>query len=169
MFEKIIKKIFGAGITEDERTAQLAQLDQEIADVDNLIEQAKLLEEKRAKKEAKTLATAERRQAKKEFTGLTPKEVANKRKEPWVDVLSFKVNQDNIRNGFYELDWNDYFILELKREGYGYDGDPDEEIVDRWFRDICLNAAAETGVDLTDRSTGYVNLTKLTGGKAEVK
>ena len=42
MFEKIIKKIFGAGITEDERTAQLAQLDQEIADVDNLIEQAKL-------------------------------------------------------------------------------------------------------------------------------
>jgi len=167
MFEKIIKAVFGTGeFTEDQR---IAQLEQELADADNLIEQAKLLEEKRAKKEAKTLAAVERRRAKKEFTGLTPKEIANKRKEPWVDVLSFKVNQDNIRNGFYELDWNDYFILELKREGYGYDGDPDEEIVDRWFRDICLNAAAETGVDLTNRSAGYINLTKLTGGNAEVQ
>ena len=57
----------------------------------------------------------------------------------------------------------------MKKEGYGYDGDPDEEIVDRWFRDICINAATDAGIDMTDRSSGYINVTKLTGGKAEVK
>lgn len=112
---------------------------------------------------------AEKRRAKKEIEQLSPKDVATKRKEPWVDVIGFKVNQDNIKNGFYELDWNEYFIIQLKKEGYGYDGDPDEEIVSRWFRDICINAAAEEGIDMSDRSTGYINVTKLTGGRAEVK
>lgn len=99
----------------------------------------------------------------------TQKDIATKLKEPWVDVISFKINQDNIRNGFYELDWNDYFIIELKKEGYGYDGDPDEEIVGRWFRDICINAAAMEGVDMDERSAGYINVAKLTGGKMEIR
>ena len=72
---------------------------------------------------------AEKRRAKKEIEQLSPKDIATKRKEPWVDVVGFKVNKDNIKNGFYELDWNEYFITQLKKEGYGYDGDPDEEIV----------------------------------------
>jgi hypothetical protein len=122
--------------------------------------------------EAKKQAAAARRKAKQEKAieaNLSPKDIATKRKEPWVDVTGFKVNQDNIRNGFYELDWNEYFIDQLKKEGYGYDGDPDEEIVSRWFRDICINAAAQEGIDMTDRAAGYINVTKLTGGKAEVK
>lgn len=97
-------------------------------------------------------------------TRLTPKEIATKRKEPWVDVISFNVNRDNIRNGFYELDWNDYFIIELKKEGYGYDGDPDEEIVSRWFRDICLNAAAAEGVDMSNRASGIIDVSKFAKG-----
>jgi hypothetical protein len=92
---------------------------------------------------------------------LTAKEIANKKKEPWVDVIGFKVNKDNIRNGFYELDWNDYFIIELKKEEYGFDGDPDEEIVSRWFRDVCMNAAAAEGIDMTDRAAGYLNVTNF--------
>lgn len=92
-------------------------------------------------------------------TQLTEKEIATKRKEPWVDVISFKVNKQNIRNGFYELDWNEYFILELKREEYGFDGDPDEEIVARWFRDVCINAAAAEGINMDARATGYLNVT----------
>lgn len=89
---------------------------------------------------------------------LSEKEIATKRKEPWVDVIKFNVNKENIRYGFYELDWNEYFIMELKREEYGFDGDPDEEIVSRWFRDVCLNAAAAEGIDMTDRSVGYLNV-----------
>ncbi len=122
--------------------------------------------------EAKKKEAAAKRKAKQEKVNdskLSPKEIATKRKEPWVDVVGFKVNQDNIRNGFYELDWNEYFINELKKEGYGFDGDPEEEIVSRWFRDICTNAAAQEGIDMTDRSAGYINVTKLVGGKAEVK
>lgn len=135
------------------------------------IEQARTEEQERIKLEKLEKQRAAR-QAKKEKAAealLSPKDIANKRKEPWVDVIGFKVNQDNIRNGFYELDWNEYFIVELKKEGYGYDGDPDEEIVGRWFKDICINAAIEEGVDMTDRNAGYINVTKLTGGKAEVK
>ena len=59
----------------------------------------------------------------------TPKEIASKKGEPWVAVLETHINKDNIRNGFFELDWNDQFVAKLKQEGYGFEGDPDEEIV----------------------------------------
>lgn len=78
-----------------------------------------------------------------ELTKLTPKDRATRKKEPWVGVLNTHVNQDNIRNGFFELDWNDHFVLKLKQEGYGADGDKDEEIVDRWFRELCANVVVD--------------------------
>ena len=53
------------------------------------------------------------------------------------------MNKDNIRNGFFELDWNDQFVLQLKQEGYGEDGDLDEQIVDRWFRELCANVVVD--------------------------
>ena len=34
-------------------------------------------------------------------------------------------------------------MLKLKREGYGADGDKDEEIVDRWFRELCANVVVD--------------------------
>ena len=78
-----------------------------------------------------------------EIAKLNPKDRATRKKEPWVGVLNTHVNKDNIRNGFFELDWNDYFVLQLKQEGYGTDGDPDEEIVDRWFRELCANVVVD--------------------------
>ena len=74
---------------------------------------------------------------------LSEKDRATRKKEPWVSVLNTHVNKDNIRNGFFELDWNEYFVLQLKRDGYGVDGDPDEEIVDRWFRELCANMVVD--------------------------
>jgi hypothetical protein len=97
-----------------------------------------------------------------------PKEYATRRKEPWVSVLDVKVNQDNVRNGFFELDWNKYFIKDLKKAGYGEEGDLEEEIVDRWFRDIVYNMLQEEGIDPTDRGAGYINITPIDKGKAEV-
>ena len=72
-----------------------------------------------------------------------PKEYATRRKEPWVGVIETHVNKENVRNGFFELDWNKYFIEQLRQDGYGLEGDTDEQIVDRWFRELCANVVVD--------------------------
>jgi|TARA_A200000159_G_scaffold19500_1_gene16087 hypothetical protein len=96
-----------------------------------------------------------------------PKAYATSKKESWVNVLDMKVNKDNIRNGFFELDWNEYFIVELKQNGYGVDGDPEEQIVDRWFRDIVYGMLEEQGQS-TDVGAGYINVVPLDKDKSEI-
>ena len=96
-----------------------------------------------------------------------PKAYATRKKEPWVNVIDVKVNQENVRNGFFELDWNEYFIAQLVQAGYGVDNDPEEEIVDRWFRDIVYNMLEEEGQS-TDRGAGYINVVPISKGKSEV-
>lgn len=122
-------------------------------------------EAERLKEEAET--AAKKAAEEEELAKMSPKERANRKKEPWVSVLDTHVNKDNIRNGFFELDWNEYFVLELKRAGYGADGDPEEEIVDRWFRDIVYNMFAEAGMD-TGRGAGYINVIPIDKGRSEV-
>lgn len=102
----------------------------------------------KAAEEAKQIAeaateAAERAKEAERIAKLTPKERATEAKEPWVAVLDTHVNKENVRNGFFELDWNEYFVLKLKQEGYGFDGDKDEEIVDRWFRELCANVVVD--------------------------
>lgn len=98
---------------------------------------------------------------------MTPRDRATSKGESWVAVLDTKVNPDNIRNGFFELDWNDFFINDLIANGYGTESDPQEEIVDRWFRDIVYQMLEDEGMD-TSRGAGFINVTKLPGGKSEV-
>ena len=106
--------------------------------------EASLAEAESAKKIAEDATTAaERAKEAEETAKLSPKDRATKLKEPWVGVLNTHVNKDNIRNGFFELDWNDDFVLKLKQEGYGFDGDADEEIIDRWFRELCANVVVD--------------------------
>jgi hypothetical protein len=122
---KWIEKLFGIDKirAEAERSAVIAAQAAEVA---------------KAATEAAERATESETQAK-----LSPKERATRRKEPWVGVLETHVNKDNVRNGFFELDWNDLFVLKLKQEGYGEDGDKDEEIIDRWFRELCANVVVD--------------------------
>jgi len=89
------------------------------------------------------VAAAERAKEAEETAKLSPKDRATKLKEPWVGVLNTHVNKENVRNGFFELDWNEQFVLKLKQEGYGFDGDKEEEIVDRWFRELCANVVVD--------------------------
>jgi len=96
-----------------------------------------------------------------------PKAYATRKKLPWVNVLDMQVNEDNIRNGFFELDWNSYFIQELIANDYGTESDKEEDIVDRWFRDIVYNMLAEEGMD-TSRDAGMINIVPLDKGKSEV-
>lgn len=97
---------------------------------------------------------------------LSPKELATEKKEPWVAVLDTHVNKDNIRNGFFELDWNEYFVLQLRTAGYV--GETDEAIVDLWFSELCRNVGAEEGVDMSRRGAGFINVNNLGGGRTEV-
>jgi hypothetical protein len=108
-------------------------------------------------------------QEKEEKAKMDPKARATARGEPYVAVLDTHVNKDNIRNGFFELDWNDEFIVQLKQAGYGFEGDPEEEIVDRWFRDLAGNMLAEAGQDTSRVYGGYINVNKLGNGKASVE
>lgn len=121
---------------------------------------------KKEKAAAQRKERAEKRRLNAE-TNLSPKEIATRKGEPWVDVIGFQTNKENVRYGFFELDWNDHFIEQLKISGYGFDGDPIEEIVGRWFRDICINAAAAEGIDMTDRSAGYINVKKISDTRSE--
>jgi hypothetical protein len=111
----------------------------------------------------KKVAEAEHKLAEKVKT---PKDIATEKKEPWVAVLDTHVNNDNIRNGFFELDWNEYFVLQLRSAGYS--GDSEEAIVDQWFSELCRNVGAEEGVDMSRRGSGYVNRALRDDGKTEV-
>jgi len=108
----------------------------------DLIKAKEALEEAEAKR-IEAEQAAQLAQEQEELAKLSPKDRATRKKEPWVGVLNTHVNQDNVRNGFFELDWNDHFVLKLKQEGYGVEGDPDEEIVDRWFRELCANVVVD--------------------------
>ena len=64
------------------------------------------------------------------------KEEATKAGKAWVAVLDTQVNPENIKNGFFELDWNNQFIEELLDAGYS--GETNEAIVDSWFKSIVV-------------------------------
>jgi len=116
------------------------------------------------------LAAEEARIAEEEMALLKkkdPKAYATKKGEAWINVIDVKVNKENVRNGFFELDWNEFFILELRRAGYGEEGDLEEEIVDRWFRDIVYQMLDEEGQD-TNRGAGYINVVPIAKGKSSV-
>ena len=96
----------------------------------------------------------------------TTKEKATAKKEPWVSVLETHVNPENPSNGFFELDWNEYFIVLLK--SHGYDGPTEESIVDVWFQNLCRNIGNEQGLDMERRGSGYINVQKIGNNKSEV-
>lgn len=149
LMKEFLKKITGIKKLEEEKAAAEQEREEALARAE---------EAKRQEEEAKR---------QEELAKMTPKERATAKEEPWVAVLDTKVNPENPRNGFFELDWNEYFIVQLKQAGYGFDGDPDEEIVDRWFRDLARNVLAEEGQDIT-RGSGYINVIPIEKGRSEV-
>jgi hypothetical protein len=139
--------------------------------IDKIEESIELIKKVKEAKEAELIQAeeaAKKALEKEAIAKMSPKERATERGEPWVGVLETHINKENVRNGFFELDWNEQFIVQLKQAGYGYDADPQEEIVDRWFRDLARNVLAEEGQDV-GRGAGYINVNKLNSGRAEVK
>jgi hypothetical protein len=132
MLTKFFKRLIGLDKVEQHLAETQLRLEEA---VDKTAEHQR--EAERARQEEVTAKEAE------ETAKLSPKERATHKKEPWVGVVNTHVNKENVRNGFFELDWNDLFVLKLKQEGYGFDGDKDEEIVDRWFRELCANVVLD--------------------------
>jgi hypothetical protein len=100
---------------------------------------------KRKAAAAKTVkATPAKKTVTKKPPVKSPKDIATEAKEPWVDVLSVELDQDNVGNGAFELDWNEYFVAKLVKAGYMRDkNDTDAMIVDRWFLEVCKNVVQE--------------------------
>ena len=94
------------------------------------------------------------------------KEEATLKGEAWIGVLDTQVNPADIKNGFFELDWNNEFIEQLIDAGYI--GESQEQIVDVWFRTVA-NAVLEEDGDDKDVKTGYINTSKLNDKQSEVK
>jgi hypothetical protein len=139
--KNFLKKITGIERLEKDREEALARAAEALAKEQAAIESARL-------------------------AALSSKERANEKKEPWVEVLETHVNAENPRNGFFELDWNEYFVLQLRAAGYA--GETDEQIVDQWFSDLCRGVGAEQGVSMDRRGSGYINVNKLDGNRSEI-
>jgi hypothetical protein len=120
----------------------------------------KLVRDKKAKDEAITDPEAARRKALD-----AEKAAATKAGEPWVAVLDTQINPDNIKNGFFELDWNNEFIEQLLDAGYT--GESNEEIVDAWFKTLAQQILEEENVN-PNRDMGYINVVPIEKGKSEV-
>ena len=145
---KIIKKLFGIDKIEEETRRAVEE------------------GERAAKIAREAIEHAERAKELERLAKLSPKELATEKKEPWVAVLDTHVNKDNIRNGFFELDWNEYFVLQLKEAGYK--GDTEEAVVDQWFQELCRGVGSESGLDMDRRGSGFINVNNLGNGRTEV-
>lgn len=73
------------------------------------------------------------------------KRVSTIKKEPWVNVIKIGINPENPGAGFFELDWNDEFVEFLQQSGY--DGRSDEEIVNKWFNQVCNTVLLQAQAD----------------------
>jgi len=82
---------------------------------------------------------------------ISEKEKATKNKEPYVNVLETHFDPKDPNNGYFELDWNSYFIDELRKAGYT--GENEEEIIDKWFKNLCQNVLAEDQMNKVVRIT----------------
>ena len=96
---------------------------------------------------------------------MAEKEKATKEGRPWVAVLNTHINKDNIKNGFFELDWNNEFIEQLVDAGYK--GESNEQIVDGWFKTIAKQVLEDSGQD-PSRGAGYINTKNLSDDKSEI-
>ena len=76
---------------------------------------------------------------------LTEKEKATAAGEPYVNIVRMEVDPNDINSGHVELDFNDKFVLNLIRAGYKMkDTDTDNDIVDRWWTNLCRATVLET-------------------------
>jgi len=156
---KFIKKVLGIDKLEA-ATLEAARL---AAEAESKAQE--LVAKAEAAKIAADAAENERKEQQR-LAKLTPKETATEKKEPYFEVVGFHTNPENPRFGFWELDWNDYKVVELK--SLGYYGETDEEVVDQWFTEICRESGAAVGANMERRAMGFIDVKNIGNGRSEV-
>lgn len=113
----------------------------------------------------------------KKVKELTAKEKATRDGEPYVTILSVDIDPNNINSGSFELDWNDKFLLNLVKAGFKKRADDtDNDIVDRWWTQVCRNTVLavyeQQQADPTNRESDLMrptlNRRDLGDGRAEI-
>jgi hypothetical protein len=69
------------------------------------------------------------------------KQIATLKGEPWVTVLNVGFGGKASLEGSFELDWNEFFVADLRSKGYV--APTDDAIVNQWFMEVCRNIAME--------------------------
>ena len=69
------------------------------------------------------------------------KDIATEKGDPYVSVIKVTLDNENVGNGEFELDFNEIFVARLYKAGY--QGKDDYEVVDKWFTDVCRNVVME--------------------------
>jgi hypothetical protein len=99
----------------------------------------------------------------------TAKELATERGDPYIAILNVELDPENIGAGAFELDWNDKFLAQLVRAGYQVKpNEPENEIVDRWFQDVCRNVVLETYEQMEANNPRTSNRRDIGNGRTEV-
>ena len=91
------------------------------------------------------------------------KDIATKKGEPYIEVISLDLDPNNPGNGTFELDWNDEFLKRLWKAGYKDENEHD--VIDRWFQDVCRNIVLET----FEKEQAMVTRNDLGDGRSEYK
>lgn len=66
--------------------------------------------------------------------------------EPWVNVVKAHIDNNDPKQGYFELEWNPAFVKKLILAGY--EGPTPEAIVDQWFTELCRNISQDQSADL---------------------
>jgi arginyl-tRNA synthetase len=110
-----------------------------------------------------------KRKSKTQNQSKTAKEIATEKGEPYIAILNVELDSENIGAGAFELDWNDKFLAQLVRSGYQVrPNEPENEIVDRWFQDVCRNVVLETYEQLEANNPRTVVRKDIGNGRAEI-
>lgn len=99
------------------------------------------------------------------------KELATEAREPWVSIISLDVDPENLHQGSFELDWNEFFIARLVKAGYMMNKDDvDADIVDRWFQNVCRHVVMETWEQeqAMNPQPRFTHRRDIGGGRSEV-
>ena len=88
-------------------------------------------------------------------------------KKPWVNVITVGFNEETLQDGYFELDWNEWFIRKL--EELNFQGTNEEDLVNSWLQVVCQNIALEDMEDIPEeeQKSGIVKRKEVDDGKAE--
>jgi hypothetical protein len=113
-----------------------------------------------------TVATSKKKTV---TTNKSAKDIATEKGEPYIEVLSLDIDAKNPVHGSFELEWNKFFVDELRQKGF--QGETDEDIIDIWFQQICRNIAINEWENSPENPgpSKFVTRTDIGDGKSEIR